>query len=505
MAKEPLVLPVGEWLPDYPDLNNPGSPNVRNVIARTEASYGPSGGPSVYSNALDNRCQGSAAFIDASGNVNLFAGTSDKLYHMVSGSTSWVDVSKVGGYNCPSNVEWQFEYYNGYVTATDFADNIQVFQLGVSTKFGDLAAAAPRAYYSAMIKGFLAVANTYDGVSAAQPQRVWWPSAGDPTTWPTPGSVSAAQLQSSYNDLFGSMGWIQGIVGNLGSADGAVFMERGVWRMNYAGPPVVFDFLPAEGVRGCLAPYSIVQYGNLAYYLGEDGFYSFDGTSSTPIGANKIDKTFFADLDVSNISRVKGVADPINKQILWAYPGSGNSNGNPNHILAYNWYLQRWTILDVTCETIARLLTIGYTLDQLFTVLGYTLDTLPAPLDSRLWTGGALLLGMFDTSHKLNFFTGSNLAPTVDTKEMQPFPGRFTKVTNTRPLVDGGVPSVAMGTRNRLVDKTMFTAPSAMNALGSCGLRTNARYQRGRITLPAGSTFSNIQGLELEATRGGSR
>lgn len=505
MPQKPIVIPVGEWLPDMPDYGNPGSNNIRNVYPRTPTSYGPAPSPSVYSSALDNRCQGAAAFIAEDGNIWLFAGTVDKLYVLTAGSTTWADVSKVGGYTTPTDLQWKFEYYNGYVTATNYADAIQVYQLGVSTTFDDLSTDAPTAKYMAFVRGFLMVANTSDGTSGAQPQRVWWPAIIDPTNWPTPGTVTAAEFQSSYDDLFGSQGDIHGLVGNLGNADAAIFFEHAVWRATYSGPPEVFDFFPAEGVRGCPAPNSIVQYGNLVYYLGEDGFYVFDGMSSEPIGANKFDKTFYADLDQGYLDRVIGAVDPLNKQILWAYPGQGNDAGTPNHILVYNWQLQRGTILDVECEMLIRMLTIGYTLDELYTVLGYSLDTLPAPLDSPIWQGGNTLLGMFDKSHRLNFFTGQNLAPLVETTELQPFQGRKARVQNARPLVDGGEPSVAIGRRDRLVDAVNYTSDIDMNSLGTCPVRTSGRYLRGRIELPANSTFTNIQGIELEATIAGIR
>lgn len=505
MPKQPQTLWVGEWLPDQPDFQNTGSANIRNVYPRTKTSYGAYPSPQAYSDALDARCQGAAAFVSNSGNVNIFAGDVAKLYNLVSGGTAWTDVSKMGGYATPSDGEWNYAVFDDIALATNYADPIQAFTLGSSMAFDDLSGDAPKAKYIAVIKGFVAVGYTDDGTFGVQAQRVWWSAQNDPTSWPTPGGVTAAQLQSSYNDLYGPSGAITGIVGNLGTADGAVFMKHAVFRMNYAGPPLVFDFQPAEGVKGCPAPNSIVQYGNIVYYLGEDGFYVFDGTSSTPIGAEKFDKYFFDDLDQSHMERVWGTVDPANKLIMWAYPGTGNSGGNPNHILLYNWSLQRASILDITLEVIMRLVSIGYTLDELYTVLGYTLDTLPAPLDSPAWQGGITLLGMFDTSHKLDYFTGPNLAPVVDTTETQFIQGRRSRVTNARVLVDGGTPSVAVGHRERLVDPVVWTNAVAMNSLGTSPVRTSGRYIRAEITLPSGSSFTNIQGTEIEAADAGTR
>lgn len=510
MQSNPLELPIGIWSPDLPDLNNPGSPNVRNVYPRTAKSYGPVASPMVYSSALDARCQGAAAFFDQSGNVHLFAGTADKLYHLDGGTTTWTDVTRaVGGvYNCPSTAEWRFTYMNGIVIATDFNDAQQAFTLGSSTAFAALAAAAPQATYGAVIKNFYMVGNTFDGTNGARPQRVWWAALNDPTTWPTPGTVTAAQDQSSFNDLLGPLGAITGVEGNLGNADGAIFMQKGVYRVVYSGPPNVFDFLPAEGVVGCIIPQSIITYAGMTFYWGLDGPYKFDGASATPLGVDQWAKTVYADLDQGNLARVKATVDPINRLIIWAYPGAGNSNGNPNHLVLYNWVLDRASIVDLPngIETIASLLSLGYTLDELYTILGYTLDDLPAPLDSAVWTGGSVLLGLFDTNHCLDFMTGGNLSPTVDTKEIEPFPGRRWRSNSIKPLADGDTKiSAALGRRDNLQSNVAFTPALAVNSLGLCPVRTSGRLGRARITRPAGSVWNHIWGAVLDGVEAGLR
>jgi hypothetical protein len=394
--------------------------------------------------------------------------------------------------------------FGARVVMTNFTDPIQSYIIGASASFGDLAAAAPRARHLAVVRDWLVVGNTFDAADGSQPQRVWWAGIDDPTNWPAPGSAAAAAAQSDYQDLVGEAGWVQGIVGNLGAADGAVFQERAIVRMNYVGPPAIFSFTTAEGARGTPAPGSIAQLGSVVYYLGEDGFYAFDGNQSTPIGANKIDKTFFADLDPTYFYRISSAIDPINKLCFWAYPGVGNSGGNPNRVIAYNWVLNRFTISDLSTELIFRSLSFGSSLEGL-DATGFSLETLPFSLDSRAWTGGRLLLSAFDANHQLNYFTGPSLAPVVDTTEAELFPGGRAIVVNTRPIVDGGTPSVAIGTRDRNVDPVGFGASVAMDSLGNAPQRMAGRYHRARLTLPAGSSFTHIGGLDVDAVPAGTR
>src|SRR5579863_9083467 len=363
-----MLLPPADWRPDLPDYPGKGSANIRNVMPRTAGSYGPFLGPNVYSNALSQRCQGAAAFIDKAGNVNLFAGDASDLYQLTSGSANWSKVSKSASpYSAPADGEWNYTYFNGDVIATDFVDTPQYFTLGVSSAFADLPGTPPQGRYIATLKNaFVMLANTQDGTNGALPQRCWWSAAGNAKTggWPTPGGVTAATLQSGAADLLGDAGWIMGLAADLTNADGAVFLERAVKRIVYAGPPAVFDFLPAENTRGCPAPNSLVTWGGMAFYLGQDGFCGFDGAMALPIGLDWVDKFFWSDVDLNNLARVVGTVDPVNRLIWWAYPGAGSQGGNPNRLLLYHPLLQKWTVCDITCETVCRMLSIGYTLDQ---------------------------------------------------------------------------------------------------------------------------------------------
>lgn len=362
---------------------------------------------------------------------------------------------------------------------------------------------APQARYIAAIDGWCVVANTSDPINGNQPQRVWWSALNDPTDWPTPGTNTAAQFQSSFNDLFGDGGWNMGIVGNLGNADGAVFQERMVWRVLLTGPPATFAFIAAEGVKGCVAPNSIIHLGPYAYYWAQDGIYRFDGSLSTPLGSNRVDRTIYAMVDFSNIHRVDGCVDPTDKMIYWAFPSLSNMNGNPDTILAYNWVLDKFSLINsITLETMFYSLSFGTTLVNM---PGGALSAITIPLASRVWTGGTLNLSAFNTSHQLSYFNGSALQATIDTHEVQPFSGQMAFVQNTRPLVDGGLPTVALAARNRLIDTSTFNSPAPINSFGTCPNTINGRYIKGEVVIPAASQWTHFQGVEVEGIPNGNQ
>lgn len=501
------MMPFPEWAPDQPDFNNPGAKTIKNCIPLTAQSYGPMPTPAVYSsNGLTARCQGSYSIYDPSNSVHIFAGDQTKLYRMTTGSIAFADVSRTvgGAYACPTVADggfWSMTSFGSRVIATNLTDVVQQFLVGTDTNFTDLAA-APKAKFAATILDFL-----FLGFLTGLPYRVRWSAIGDPGSYPAIGTAAALQVQSDQQDLQQTdLGRITGIVGGLSSAHGAVFMERGIYRVLYVGSPAIFSFPVAQGALGTRAPMSIVQRRTasgaaVVYYLGEDGFYAFDGANSLPISDQKWSRAFFAELDQGYLSYVQGVADPQTGLIFWAFMGQA-SGGLFNRIIVYNPTINRAALCDLTAtpfEWLTRsIYGTGYTLEGL-DAFSTSIDTLPASLDSPLWMGGALFGGIFDTSHKLNVLTGPAMAPVLETGEKQLFPGRRGLVLNARGLVDGGSYSIAVGYRDNLTDTVSWDADVPVNVLGECPQRVTGRYQRFRFKSAASQTFSHLQGIDFDA------
>lgn len=493
-----MLLPIADYAPDLPPNNSSGaSANIVNLFPKTKESWGPVGTLSQYSsNGLASQCLGAVVAIDSGANNYLFAGDQNNLYELAPGNSNFTTLNT--GLSLPTGERWSFTQYGQRVIGAGFGLNLKSFTLGSSTQFTDLSASAPQARYITTIKDWVMVANTFDSTNGAQPQRVQWCAIDDPTNWPAQGSVTEAQLLAGSQIIPGDQGWIQGIVGNLGTADGAVFFERGIFRVVFQGSPTIFGFYPAEGSRGTPAPKSIAQLGALVYYLGEDGFYAFDGSTSTPIGVDRVDRTFWATVNPAYLANVIGAVDPINRLVMWLYPSTSSSGGVPDSLLVFNWTLNKWGFAKVSAEYIFRAITQGLSLDSLDSFAGgiYNLDTLPFSLDSRVWTGGQLLMGAFDTTHKLSYFTGAPDSAIADTVEIEPFGNTGSRgfLTSTRPLIDGQA-SVQIGTRNRLIDSATFGSASSIDTNGECPTRADGRYLRARIQTTG--SFNHLQGIEI--------
>lgn len=478
-----MIIPFGSYAPDLPALGNTEATTIKNCIPHLKG-YKQLNSLTNYSTALTAYCRGAFSAMNATGNVSTYAGDATKLYHMV--STTMTDISKVGGYNCAADSYWEFAKYGNQVVATNFDDTMQVATIG-SNPFADLSGTPPRARHLGIVGDFLVAGNTYDASDGEVPNRIRWPGIGTITSW----TVSAS-TQADYQDLQGNGGWVQSIVGL--QERGFVFQERAIWGMTYVGSPVVFDIQLIEDARGAFAQRSPIAVGGAIYYIADDGFYAFAGGQSVPIGANKVDKTFLADLNDDYLHRVTVAAIPNDKVIMWSYPGSSSSDGTPNKVLLYNWVTQKWCFAEFNHELIFRAMSVGVTLDGL-DALGYTMETLPFSLDSKVWMGGKLQLAGFDTSHRLSYFTGTALDATFETGEVQLNPGGRAEVTEAVPLVDGGTHTVQVGTRETQAGSVSWGSASAENSSGICPLRSNSRYHRFRVNNTG--SFNDAMGVSV--------
>lgn len=502
----PKILPIGEWLPDLPPLGNPGILTALNCVPQTTTSYGPL--PEIAPiglPAITGAVFGMFYFLDKDGGNHVFVGTTDKLYHLDTQDGVFVDATALGfGYHASIDNPWTFTSYGETIIAFNGADVPQSFTIGDIT-FGALSSSAPIAYYGATVRDFLVLANVSevsDGVH--YPQRCHWSSIGNSANFPDLGTNGAAQVQSDAQDLRSDLGLIRGMAANLQSADMAIFLDGGVYSGYYVGSPAVFSFQIAQGAVGCKVPTSIVSIRGYAYYLGLDGFYAFDGTTPRAIGAQKIDRFFLTDIndgvDPAYIHNVLGGADPTSKLVYWLYHGP-NSNGQYNRILIYNWNLDRWSVARAGAQWLSRAASMGYTLEQLdqFTT-GTGIESLPFSLDSSVWAGGVPALYFMDNNGRLARFSGTNMAATIGTTEIEPTPFSRSMVTNTWPLVDGSNPTVALGSRNRLEEPVAYGPDISMNVYGACNQRQDARFFRGQISIPPGA-WSHCEGLRLDFAR----
>ena len=483
------MIKFGSWQPDFPDLENPGLTVARNVLPAS-GGYRPFlGQTTISTNSLPLRPRGAVAEELEDGTTRIFSGTQYKLYRLI--ANVWTDVSRTPNYSTADLDYWEFLRWGGAIIATNGFDAVQNFPSG-GTAFADLSATAPQAKHIAAIKNFVVLGNTTDATDGAVGNRVWWSGLANSTSWPTPGTDAAYAVQSGRNDIFDTNG---GAINRIvGGEHGYVFQRNAITRMVYIGGSAVFQFDPVDTARGLIAPQAIAKAGPLIFYLAEDGFYAFDGATSTPIGHNKVDKYFFDTLQAGYLNRVQATVLPKEKVVVWNFPDSTSTDGAPNRQLFFSWADGRWTEGNVTDPFMFYARTYGYTLEDLDSVSS-SIDTLTPTLDSATWMGGTGRHGGFNSSFTYVQYTGTARDAVIETAEQTIDGGDRVFINGVRPYIDGTT-TVQIGTRNLQTDTEVFSNTTATNSkTGIADLRANARFMRVRCNTSGAYTHAN--GIDL--------
>lgn len=459
-----------EWLPDLPDLDNPGLTEVVNAVF-VDGSFQPFEplgndiGTALASEPLGGIVAGDFVYVGL--NTSLQRGTLD-----VGG---WTDYSQATAYATVSG--WRFVRFDDLVVATSGQGQPQAQTLGSLTDFSDLATTgtAPAASIIGRIGRFL-----FLGDEATTEYYVRWSANDDARNWPTPGSATAISLQAGEQYLNPEWGAVTAIVG--GDQFGLVMQEHGLTRVTYIGGEEVFQFDEIEGSHGCYFPNSVVRAGAGWYYISEAGFCFTDGVQSRNIGLNRVNDEFWefspGGNDEASRNRVRGAIDPKESLIYWSL---STSSGHTTRLITYNYESDKFTscLQNMNCLLTSR-------------------ETLPT-ITARRMIG-------FSTAHAMREFDGTPGTATFTTGEFELNPGGRTFVQGVKPLIEGAVTvsaSVLVAARNSLDASVTFQTASAINSrTGFAGLRSDARYHRARVSV-AGN-FSNITGLEFQSVPSGS-
>ncbi len=268
-----------------------------------------------------------------------------------------MDVSKGSSTYTPpaTSANWQFAQFNNFVIAVQQNTPPQVFDLRSSSNFSDLSGDAnmPQASYVSVVNRFLVLSGI-----ATTAYRVQWSGLNDLTSST---SWSSGVNQSDFQDLADG-----GLVkGSAGGEFGVIFQDRSIRRMLYQpGSPLIFGIERISSDDGLFAPGSLVSAGDRIFFCSIQGFKMIQaGGFPTPIGKEKVDRTFFADVDTANLQLMIGASDPRTTRVYWAYKSAATSALNFDKILCYDWALDRWTQLNVGGEFLALMAQPGLTLE----------------------------------------------------------------------------------------------------------------------------------------------
>lgn len=486
-----MAIPFGPWRPDSAAVNSRAMVNVRGVLPDSNG-FRPFPQLAAVTDALNADPVGAAVPLSSTGAGVPFAGTAVALFKLQADGRTWEDVTRASGgaYSVPAGQRWRFTEFAGLVIAANSDDAVQKFTLASSTDFEALGGSPPVGTYIAVVAGsFVVLANIVGATN-----RVDWSGLGNAEQW-TPGTNSSGQQPLNFG------GPIQGLVGG---EVGYVFQRSQITRMLFApGSPEIFQFDVVESERGLLAPNTLVQVGDVVFFLNKDGFYRLNTETgqAAPIGAEKADRFFLSDYRAGTELSIKGAADPVNRLVLWSYISRDNSGSVPDRCIVYDWSIGEWSLVDVALLEFVEFISQTVSLDNL-DPFG-NMETLPFSLDSPFWEGGSTILGVFGTDRKVSHFTGLNQAATLETSDAELTPGRATYVGGAAPIIDTNDATVAVAARDRLGDALSFSDAEAMEDTGVCPAHAEGRYLRARVEVPAGAAWTRAQGIDPVAVGAG--
>ena len=492
----PTMVVFGLWAPDLPDFGNPGS-TVANGVMGSKGSYRPVPSLVAQSDTLTARARGAIAASDSSGNAFFYAGDKTKLYQIRNQT-----VTSKGGitYSTADDDIVEMVEFRENIISTNYTDPVQGLTVGGGGSFAThiTSTNVPKFKHLGVWRDFLVGGFSNDSADGVKPSRAWWSALRDSTDFDPD-----ATTQSDFQD-FSDGGSVTRIVD--GVEYGLLFQERMIQRATYVGSPLIFDFHPIDRRRGSPIPGSVVPYGRFTFFISEEGFFYNDGSQSHAIGEGQVDRTFWNQFDLTNASRVSGAIDPVNKLLVYSFPGAGATAGAPNKLYFYYWPEGKWSEADVDTELVVRALTQGFSLEDLDSLSTDIDDGTLESFDSRDYQGGRFRFAAFDSVHKLAYFTGTNLAATLETGEFQLRPGRRSLVTKARPQIDGGDVTCAISSREALTDAVAsYDAAGSVDGVGEVSQRNDGRYHRVRCSIATAGSWKHAQGVEVHSKVRGTR
>lgn len=479
-------MPWGAWKPDVADYQGDATKNVLNVMPRGDG-YGPFPSFTQFSAAGAGACRGAFYALKPDGTIATFFGTATRLYLMDNTDFTWDDVSKGGSAysDVTATEQWRFAQFGNLVVAVQANTAPQVFDLASPATFDDLAGSPPNARYVDVVGRFLVLSGLL-----SNPYRIQWSGLNDTTEW------TSGVNQSDYQD-FPDGGIVRGVAGG---EYGTIFQDQAIRRMTYApGSPLIFQIERISQDKGLYAPYSLIRAGERIFFFAGQGFHEIK-PSGLPeqIGRERVDRTFFDDLDKGNLQLFMGASDPRSSRVFWAYKSANGAAGLYDTIIGYDYALDRWFKIMMTGEYLLGISQTGLTLESLDDISG-SLDDLIASLDSYA-TSVIPEIAQFSSDHTLGFFRGPNLEATMETSE-QGTDDRRIKLRGFRPITDAATVYGSASYRETVADATSQITEVARNTrTGRCDFIKSTRLSRMKVRIPAGTSWTYAAGVEPDVS-----
>lgn len=435
--------------------------NVRPIVN----GFAPVEGFQAITPTLGAAFYGGGSFISTSGTSSLLAGTSSNLRRYQGGA--WADVI-----TDTATRRWRFTQFGNNVICSNGGKLIS-YDLSAGTA-AEIASSPANAIDVCSVRDFVMCLRDDDNAE--------WCEFNNSQNWGT--STNQADFQPL---LDGGRG-----VGIVGGEYGIILQSNAVRRVSYVGgSDIVFQFDKISAEVGCMTQGSICSVGKLIGFLSERGFMISDGAEIKPVGDEKFNRWFFDTYPRTQIETMWSAIDPRNSLMLWGVPGV------PGKIIAYNWVLNTAAPIELDFTGLFSGFTASTAMDSLDPTYP-TLEAMTPLLDDPSFQGGNPLILAVNADNIVGSLTGASLEAKFRIRNLEPTPGRRSRIRALRPVTDALSVTASIDARMRSGDEQNVVSCSAMRANGKMPIRANGRFATIDMTIPAGTAWSYAQGMEIE-------
>ncbi len=121
-----------------------------------------------------------------------------------------------------------------------------------------------------------------------------------------------------------------------------IYKETGLYVGQFTGPPFVWTFQTVSQTIGTPSQNTVVDAGDVHYFIGPADFEMFDGSSLAPI-PNAVKEWFFRHVADAAMPAILGRYDLPNNAVVWHYNSRAHPTGPRDELIAYNVRTQKWT------------------------------------------------------------------------------------------------------------------------------------------------------------------
>tara|TARA_R110000803_G_scaffold89099_1_gene156222 strand:+ start:2021 stop:3502 length:1482 start_codon:yes stop_codon:yes gene_type:complete len=464
------------------------------LIRWSEGSLRPVGGWTQFTGtAFAAKPRGIHGWAQNNGNVNIAAGTYNKLYYIsTAGNVS--DITPTSGFtvgeeeasqntaysgstygtglygvarnpsdNTTPATTWAIDNWGEYLVACSSDDGkILQWQLDPSVKAAPLTN-APTGNRSIVVteERFIFALG-----SGGNPRKISWCDRESDTVWTAAATNEAGDIELQTEGKLMTGIRVRGRTLILTSSDAHV--------ATYQGPPYVYGFERVGSACGTISPRSLVSADKFAFWMGPKGFFVYDGSVAIEKTCDVADYVF-GDINTSQMSKVYGVHNSRFSEVWWFYPSASSIENN--RYVVYDYKDNIW----------------------FFGQLGRTAGIDVGPKNFPIWSGtnGHLYLQEYG-------FAKDGAASFVESGPIELGAGeRVMRVTSVVPDegVQGDV-NVTFKTKN--YPNGAETTTSSFNTANPTDVRFTGRQVKMRLESQNNNDF-RIGTFRLEARPGGKR